>query len=256
MTKIKQAILLCGGLGTRLRPYTYTMSKQMIPILGNPLTEWNIVQFKKHGVTDFLINLYTMPEVMRGYLGDGSKWGVNITYNLEKEPPGTAGSCKQFEKYADDEFFVVYGDMLSLIDYTKMEQAWRGKPAGAIGMQRMQKLEDYADADVAELDENGKCVAIHPKPHTEKYLNAYRMRGTFIMNKKILSYIPTDVYYEIGKDLLPDIVKKGEAFYSYECDDYSKGIDTVEKWREVEENLKNRNIRLEGLLPPQLIIEH
>lgn len=229
-----------------MRPFTYTMSKQMIPILEHPLTEWNIAQFKKHGVTEFLINLYTMPEVMRGYLGDGSKWGVKITYNLEKEPPGVAGSIKQFEPYIADEFFVLYGDIFSLIDYSKMEEAWRGKPEGAIGMQRMQKLEDYKDADVAELDQNGKFLVIHPKPHTAAYPNAYRMRGAFIMRKEILKYIPADRYYEIGRDLLPDIIKHGESFYSYECDDYSKGIDTIETWKKVEEYLKKQNITLKA----------
>ncbi len=239
---IKQAILLCGGKGTRLRPYTYEMSKQMIPIQEHPLTEWNIIQFKKYGVTDFLINLHTKPEVMREYLGDGSKWGVKIAYNYEPEPPGTAGSVKLFEKYAADEFFVIYGDMLTLVDYGRMEKTWREKPAGAIGMQRVQKLDDYADADVVEIDANGKFVAIHPKPHTEKYPNAYRMRGVFIMTKKMLSYIPDVPYYEIGRDLLPDVVKKGESFYAYECDDYSKGIDTKEKWDEVEAYLKGKHI--------------
>jgi NDP-sugar pyrophosphorylase family protein len=107
-------------------------------------------------------------------------------------------------------------------------------------------MEDYKDADVAELDQNGKFVAIHPKPHTATYPNAYRMRGTFIMKKKILSYIPTDRYYEIGRDLLPDIIKHGESFYSYESDDYSKGIDTKEKWDEVEEYLKKNNITYES----------
>lgn len=239
---IKQAILLCGGLGTRLRPYTYTMSKQMIPIQGHPLTEWNILQFKKYGVTDFLINLYTKPEVMRSYLGDGSKWGVKITYNLETVPPGTAGSIKQFEKYADKEFYVIYGDMLTLVDYARMEAEWRKKPAGAIGMQRVQRIEDYTDADVVELGEDGKFIAIHPKPHIASYPNAYRMRGVFIMKKKILSYVPENVYYEIGRDLLSDALGAGEAFYAYECDDYSKGIDTKEKWDEVEANLKKRGI--------------
>ncbi len=251
--KIKQAILLCGGLGTRLRPFTYTMSKQMIPIFGHPLTEWNIVQFKKHGVTEFLINLYTMPEVMRSYLGDGSKWGVKITYNLEKEPPGVAGSIKQFEPHIEDEFFVIYGDMLSLVDYSRMEAVWREKgevnpERRPIGMQRVQKVEDYKDADVVELDANGKFAVIHPKPHMGTYPNAYRMRGVFIMNKKILPYIPTDRYYEIGRDLLPDLIRRGESFYAYECDDYSKGIDTREKWEEVEGNLKEKNISFENFV--------
>lgn len=243
---IKQAILLCGGMGTRLRPYTYTMSKQMIPVLGHPLTEWNIVQFKKHGVTDFLINLYTKPEVMRDYLGDGSKWGVKITYNLEKEPPGVAGSIKQFEPHILDEFYVIYGDMLSFVNYSKLEEAWRALPPGAIGMQRIQRRDDYATADVAEIDANKKFVKIHPKPHTETYPNAYRMRGAFILKKEILKYIPTDRYYEIGRDLLPDIISKGESFYGYECDDYSQGIDTIEQWQSVEGYLKEKGITFES----------
>jgi len=134
---IKQAIILCGGTGSRLRPITDKMSKQMIPVLGYPLTEWNILQFKKHGITDFLINLYTMPEVMRGYLGDGSKWGVNIIYNLESQPPGVAGSIKQFEAHTHDEFFVIYGDMISFIDYTRMEKEWHQKDSNSLGMQRV-----------------------------------------------------------------------------------------------------------------------
>ena len=167
---------------------------------------------------------------------------MKITYNLETTPPGVAGSIKQFEPHINDEFFVIYGDMLSFVDYSKMQEAWRAKPSSALGIQRMQKLDDYKDADVAELDADGKFIAIHPKPHTATYPNAYRMRGTFIMRKKILSYIPTDRYYEIGRDLLPDIIKRGESFYSYESNDYSKGIDTEEKWHEVEGYLNKNNI--------------
>ena len=73
------------------------------------------------------------------------------------------------------------------------------------------------------------------------------MRGVFIMKKKILDYIPGDRYYEIGRDLLPDIISKGESFYGYECVDYSKGIDTEEKWREVEGYLKDKNITIESI---------
>jgi mannose-1-phosphate guanylyltransferase/phosphomannomutase len=247
MGMIKQAVLLCGGEGTRLRPYTYTMSKQMIPILGKPLTEWNIVQFKKHGVTEFLINLYTKPEVMRNYLGDGSQWGVKITYNLETTPPGTAGSIKQFENKLNDEFFVIYGDTLSLLNYSNIEKMWREKPKDAVAFQRVQKMEDYKDADVAELGDDGKFLAIHPKPHMEIYANAYRMRGGLIMKKKIIEkYVPKERYYEIGRDLLPEALRRGEAIYGYECDDYSKGIDTIEKWHEVESYLKDNDITYEN----------
>lgn len=245
--KIKQAVILCAGLGTRLRPLTDTMPKPMIPILGKPLLQWNIEQFKKYGVTEFYINLYYLPDVIRNYFGDGAKWNVKMDYFQEKEILGTAGGVKDFSAEGgsasgggdqlDDYFFVIYGDMLSLVDYGKMAEEFARHP-DAIGMQRMQKTDSYADADVAELNPDGSYFKIHPKPHAEKYPNAYRMKGVFILKKEILRYIPKNTFYEIGKQLLPDVVARGKKFYAYECDEYSKGIDTIEKYKEVEEYLK------------------
>ncbi|TSC82986.1 MAG: nucleotidyltransferase [Parcubacteria group bacterium Gr01-1014_19] len=237
MSNIKQAVILCAGLGTRLRPITDTIPKPMLPILGKPLLEWNIEQFKKHGVVEFFINLHYLPEAIKNYFGDGSKLGVKINYFLEKNILGTAGGIKSFENQLDDVFFLIYGDMISLVDYSRMTNDFFGK-SDAIGMQRMQKTDNYADADVAELADDGSYLKIHPKPHTEHYSNAYRMKGIFILKKDILNHIPPDTFYELGKNLLPEVVSKGKKFYSYECDDYSKGIDTEDKWREVEEYLK------------------
>lgn len=237
MTNIKQAIILCAGLGTRLRPLTDTMPKPMIPILGKPLLEWNIEQFKKHGVTEFFINLYHLPNVIRDYFGDGAKLGVKINYFQEKEPLGTAGGVKDFESQLDEMFFVIYGDIFGLMDYSKMAAEFAEYP-DAVGMQRMQKTDDYADADVAELAADSSYVKIHPKPHTEKYPNAYKMKGVFILKREILDYVPANTYYELGKHLLPNLLKRDKKFYSYECGEYTKGIDNMEKYKEVEEYIK------------------
>lgn len=237
---IKQAVILCAGLGTRLRPLTDTIPKPMIPILGKPLLEWNIEQFKKHGVTEFFINLYYLPDVIRDYFGDGAKWGVKINYFQEKDILGTAGGVKNFADMLDESFFLIYGDMLSLMDYSKMAEEF-AKHSQAIGMQRMQRTDNYADADVAELAADGSYAKIHPKPHTEKYSNAYRMKGIFILKKEMLNYIPANTFYELGKQLLPDVVSRGKKFYSYECGDYTKGIDTMDKYKEVEEYLNHES---------------
>ena len=130
---IKQAVILCAGLGTRLRPYTDTMPKPMIPILGKPMLEWHIMQFKKYGVQEFFINLHYLPDVITDYFGDGSRWGVKIHYHFEPEILGTAGGVKSFEKMLDDSFFLIYGDTFSLVDYGRMEDAWNEKKC-AIGM--------------------------------------------------------------------------------------------------------------------------
>jgi mannose-1-phosphate guanylyltransferase/phosphomannomutase len=237
---IKQAVILSAGLGTRLRPYTDTIPKPMLPVLGKPILEWHIEQFKKYGVEEFFLNLHSLPDVITNYFGDGAKWGVKIHYHIEPTILGTAGGIKPFEDFIHDNFFLIYGDTFSLMNYGRMETAYAQKK-DPIGMQRMKKTDDYADADVAELDVNGRFVKIHHKPHGEAYPNAYRMRGAFIFDKKIFGYIPDNIPFEIGKQLLPKILKVGKNFYSYECDDYSKGIDTVEKWKEVEAYLKQHS---------------
>jgi NDP-sugar pyrophosphorylase family protein len=213
----------------------------MLPLLGVPMVEWNIRRFRTFGVTDFFINLHYLPEALPSFLGDGSRLGVRIRYHIEPELLGTAGGIKSFEEQLDEEFFLIYGDIFSHVDYGAMEQIWRQK-VRACGMQSMKQTTDYSDADVAELDRDGRVVAVHPKPHTATYPNAYRMRGVFIMRREILAGIPAGKYAEIGKDLLPAVIAKGGSFYGYTSNDYSKGIDTLDKWREVETYISDNGL--------------
>lgn len=251
---IRQAVILCAGKGSRLRPFTDTTPKPMLPLLGVPLVEWNIRHFQQHGITEFFINLHHLPDALRNYLGDGSRLGVQIRYHLEPELLGTAGGIKSFEDQLRAEFFLIYGDVFSHFDYGAMEQAWRAKQ-NALGMQAMSKSSDYADADVAELAGDSRVVAVHPKPHSKVYPNAYRMRGIFILRREILDYVTRGEYMEIGKDLIPAIVSKGGGFYGYESQGYSKGIDTLEKWKEVEAFLIANGYAEHGFSHPELPAE-
>lgn len=240
--KITSAVILCAGLGTRLRPLTDTMPKPMIPLLGRPMLEWNINHFKSHGVNEFFINLHYLGDVIKNYFGDGSKFGVKINYFFEPEIMGTAGGLKNFESLLPEFFYLIYGDMLSLVDYSKMAENFFSKP-NPVGMQRTKKTDDYKDADVAELDGAMKFIKIHPKPHNESYSNAHRMRGVFILKKSTLSFIPEKTFYEIGKQLLGEVVGHGQDFYGYECSEYSKGIDTIDKYQEVEAYLRGLSLK-------------
>ena len=125
---IRQAGILCAGYGSRLRPFTDHAPKPMLPLLGVPMVEWNIRRFREYGVTEFFINLHYLPDVLRDCLGDGRRLGVHIHYHFEPELLGTAGGIKSFEDQLDEEFFLIYGDIFSHVDYSLMEQAWRQKP--------------------------------------------------------------------------------------------------------------------------------
>jgi mannose-1-phosphate guanylyltransferase/phosphomannomutase len=232
-----QAVILSAGLGTRLRPLTDNLPKVMVPLLGKPILEWHICQFKRYGIKEFFVNLHYLPEAIKNYFGDGSKWGVRIHYFFEPKILGTAGGLKQFKKNLSENFFVIYGDLVSLVDYRKMGEVWSNLPGDALGIQRVQRTDVYEDADVVEMNSEKLFLKIHPKPHSYRYENAYRMKGVFILNKEILSYVPEGIYFEIGKNLLPKIVSAGKKFYGYECEDFSKGVDTLEILRDVEKKL-------------------
>jgi NDP-sugar pyrophosphorylase family protein len=233
--KITQAVILSAGLGTRLRPITDNIPKVMVPLGGKPLLEHHILQFKKNGVNEFFINLHHLPEVIKNYFGDGSKWGVKINYVFEPEILGTAGGVKQFEGKLGENFFVIYGDMFSLVDYAKMAAAFFTKP-GAIGTMTVGRNDHPQDSDLAEVDDDLRFLKIHTKPHEYKKLpeNFRTMDAVFVLSKKILNYILEGTPYDLDRKLLPEVVARGEKFYGYETSDYLYDIGTMERYKEVE----------------------
>lgn len=243
--KIVQAIILSAGFGTRLRPLTDTMPKVMLPFSGKPLLEHHIEHFKKHGVREFFINLHYLPEVITDYFGDGKKLGVKINYALEKpEILGTAGGMKNFDGKTNENFFLVYGDVFALVDYSRLAEIYVLKPRPNLGMELARDTDHPEDSDLAELDENMRFRRVYPKPHKELPRTRKGMSGIFIFNKRIMDYIPPERYWEIDHQLLPEIIQKGEVFYG--CDpaptDFWKDIGTMKRYKEAEEYLKSQSL--------------
>lgn len=239
--KITQAIILSAGIGKRLRPLTDNLPKVMVPIGGKPLLEHHLEQFKKCGVKEFFISLYYLSDKIIDYFGDGSKWGVKIFYKYKYELKnlGTARAIKIFESNLKDNFFVIYGDIFSLVDYSKMNEFFNQKTE-AIGMELIGDTDHPFDSDLVEVDDKLRFLKIYPKPHKVLPKKYKSMRGIYIFNEKILKYIPSSAYYEIDHNLLPDILSKGEKFYGYESDDYLKDIGTLERYQKVQEYLENK----------------
>ncbi|MDO8516259.1 MAG: nucleotidyltransferase family protein [bacterium] len=241
MPKITQAVILCAGLGTRLRPVTDNIPKVMVPIVGKPLLERHIEQFRHHGVTDFFINLHYLPETITEYFGDGSKWGVKITYAFEPTILGTAGGVKNFEKYLNGDFFLMYGDMVSLIDYSKMEEAFYGHP-GAIGMVVVGENDHPEDSDLADIGPDMRFLKLYPKPHKELPKTRTTLNAAYIFNKRIFGFIPAEKYYEVDHALIPGILSKDEKIYAYETEDYLHDIGTMERYDAAQEYFRQRPV--------------
>jgi len=251
--KITQAVILSAGFGTRLRKVTGdTLPKVMVSLAGKPLLEWHIEQFKKHGIKEFFINLHYLPDVITSYFGDGSQWGVHITYAYEPMILGTAGGVKNFypiegasssggSATLGNRFFVIYGDIFSLMDYTKMAVTFEERP-NAIGMELIGETDHPYDSDLVEVDDELRFIKIRPKPHKVLPPRCKAMRGVYIFTDKIFLYIPEKQYYEIDHQLLPDVLSRGERFYGYECGDFVKDIGTPERYEEVNRWLTGKGL--------------
>ena len=247
---IHQAVILSAGFGKRVQHISDTIPKVMAPIQGKPLLLHHIEWFKRHGVKEFFINLHYKPEAIRGYFGDGSSLGVSIRYADEQpEILGTAGGVKQFEPFVNENFFMIYGDLYSEVNYSKMAEHFfaPGGPAenDAYGMELVGDTDHPQDSDLVEVDTHLKFIKIYPKPH-EKLPTRYRsMRGVFILNKKILSVIPPATYYEMDHQVLPALVAGGKPFYGYEApEDFVKDIGTPERYYQVHAHLEGQSLVL------------
>lgn len=241
-SKITQAVILCAGLGTRLRPLTDKVPKVMLPLGGKPLLQWHIKRLASYGVSEFFINLFHLPEVVQNYFGDGAKWGIKITYFLELEIRGTAGGIKDFNGKLHGDFFVCYGDVFNLVDFEKMAGYFYSKP-DIIGTTIVGETDHPEDSDLVEVADDLRFLKIYPKPHKTISAKYKAMRAAaFIWNERILEYIPANAYYEIDHQLLPDIIGKGEKFYGYETEDYIKDIGTLERYKQVEEYI-SKNLK-------------
>jgi NDP-sugar pyrophosphorylase family protein len=230
---IRQAVILAAGLGTRLRPLTDRLPKAMVPVGGRPLLEHHVLRLRAYGIEEIFVNLHYLPEVIREHCGDGSRWGIRIEYRLEPEIRGTAGGVKGFESKLDESFFVIYGDIFSLLDYRRMARSFFERK-GAAGMELVGPTSHPEDSDLAEVDEEMRFVRIHRKPHASLPARYQAMRGIFILSREVLAEIPEGIYYEIDHHLLPRLLEMGKPFYGHPSEDYTRDMGTWERYREVE----------------------
>jgi NDP-sugar pyrophosphorylase family protein len=120
-SKISKTLILAGGVGTKMRPFTYEMPKTMIPIHGKPILEHTILSLRENHIKDIYISIDYLGSKICDYFGSGEKWGVNITYIDNKKPCGTAGALKSAKKYlTNDNFILIHGDVLAQIDIVDM----------------------------------------------------------------------------------------------------------------------------------------
>jgi len=222
------AVILVGGPGTRLQPLTNDRPKSVLPVLNRPFLEHFIAYLKHFGVENIILTLSYMPDIIREYLGDGSRYGVRLTYCLEEEPLGTAGAVKNAEAYIDGTFFVLNGDVFSDMNLGDMLAFHRERKAQATIS--LSWVDDPSAFGVVETDDESRVKRFIEKPPREEASTNWINAGTYVLEPGVLEHIPANTHYMFEKGLYPDLLNKGAPVYGYPCRGYWLDMGTPEKY--------------------------
>ncbi len=200
-----KAVLLVGGKGTRLRPLTYKLPKALLDIQGRTVIEQIFDLLKKYGIRDIILCVGYLKEKIEEYLGDGSKFGVNLTYIEEEKPLGTAGPLKLARKYLKSSFIVSNGDELKDINIPRMFRLHKRKDA--LGTVALTTVPDPTEYGVAKL-EGSRVLEFVEKPKKGDAPSNLINAGFYILEPAVIDLIP-DGFSMLETDVFPQLAKKG-----------------------------------------------
>lgn len=202
-----QAVILAGGIGTRLKPFTMTIPKPLMPLGEMPIIEVVIRQLKRDGFDDAVVAVNRLKELIQAFLGDGKRWGLSVAYSVEDKFLGTAAPLKQIDSL-EENFLVINGDTLTTIDYRKMFEFHCGNGAAATVATCRRELK--VDFGVVDKDESGLLKGFTEKP---SYSFEVSM-GVNAFNKRVLKYIDRDKRLDLP-ELILRLKDKGEKILIY-----------------------------------------
>lgn len=232
-----KALFLAGGMGTRLRPLTDDLPKPMVPMMGRPLLERNMVKLKECGVDEIILSTCYKPQKIEEYFGDGIKLGFKIHYVCEDIPLGTGGAIKNTEEFFDDTVIIFNADILSEINIIDMMKFHKEKSAAVtIAVTQVENPSAYG---VIEYNEDLYAESFTEKPKPSEIRSNYINAGIYIFEPYVLKEIPDFQVVSIERETYPLLLEKGYPIAVYKSDAYWMDIGTVEKYVQAHEDILN-----------------
>jgi mannose-1-phosphate guanylyltransferase/phosphomannomutase len=230
------AVILSGGLGTRLHPLTLTTPKPMLPIDNIPHLEYQIRLLKQHGFSDIIFSTGYLHNDIVDYFGNGSRHGVIIRYKQDGvEPLGTAGALKNTLPLIDeDTVLVLNGDILTNIDLTEMKKQFLKAPLSPV-MMALTPVDNPTQYGVAELNGN-KITSFIEKPSDDSFGNLINA-GIYMMYRPVIEHYIPDGFSMIEKTVFPEFAKSN-MLGAFVDDYYWLDIGTHERYAQAQEDAK------------------
>ncbi|WP_400234064.1 sugar phosphate nucleotidyltransferase [Methanomethylophilus alvi] len=212
-SEVRQAVIMVGGKGTRLLPLTLTRPKPAMPVLDKPFLKYLIESMADAGIEEIFLACGYKSDVLAHAIGDGSDMGVRIIYSDEDTPLGTGGAIKRLEDRLDPVFLAANGDTLTSVDIAA--QIREHFESGAAVTDSLSEVDDPSQAGVVRIDGDGRILEFQDKPKREEACSNLVNSGIYVVDKKVLEYIPKDTFYDFSKDLFPLLIEKGERLQGH-----------------------------------------
>ncbi len=188
MQKVRQAVIMVGGKGTRLLPLTETAPKPSLPVLDRPCLKYLIKSFADAGITQVFLACGYKSDILRHAIGDGSDLGVELIYSDEETPLGTGGAMKQLESRLDPVFAAANGD--SFVDINVRDQIDLHLSTGASITIALTQVNDPCNYGIARVEEDGRITEFKDKPKPEEVFSNLINAGIYVVNRSVLADVP------------------------------------------------------------------
>lgn len=223
-----QAIVLAGGKGTRLAPYTNILPKPLMPIGNMPILEVLLRQMKLAGIHEVVLTVGHLASLLEAFFKDGSRWGLSIRYSMEDCPLGTAGPLALVAGL-ENTFLVCNGDVLTTLDLKALLSFHRAQ--GGIATIAMHRRQVKINLGVIQCDGGNAITGYVEKPALDYLVSM----GVYVFEPKVLEYIPRGQYLDFP-DLVHKLLEAGEKVYGYPFDGYWQDLGNPEDYQQAQED--------------------
>ncbi len=237
-----RAMVLAAGLGTRLRPITHAQPKPMVPVLNRPVMEHTARLLARHGFSETIANLHWFPETIEGHFGDGSEFGIELSYSHEEQLLGTAGGVRGVADFLGGSFLVVAGDALTDIDLTAMREFHESHDGlVTLATKRVAETDQYG---VVIAGEDGRIQGFQEKPDPAEALSDLANTCIYMFRAEVFDHFPAPGTSKAAKpddapefadwamDVFPALLEGDIPFYSHEIGEYWNDIGNVDELRQ------------------------
>ena len=224
-----KAVIMAGGFGTRLRPLTAHVPKPLVPVGNVPIMEHTVRLLKRHGFSDLVVLLYFMPETITSHFGDGSRWGVHMTYITPAADLGTAGAVRFAAEESGEPVLVMSADVLTDFDLEAAAAFHRAK--GAEATMVLTRVEQPLAYGIVITDEEGRILRFLEKPAWGEVFSDTINTGIYLLEPSVFGAIPPQRPYDFGKELFPALLASGRSLWGHVARGYWRDVGDLTEYR-------------------------